>query len=63
MNNEISEREDWENDYDNSFLRRIRQRRRAEVAYVKSESMIRSEFEALAKKYGMKIESMTFSLI
>ena len=34
-----------------------------EVVSVKAESTIRSEFEALAKKHGMKIESMTFSLI
>jgi len=34
-----------------------------EVVSVKAESSIRSEIEAIAKKHGMKIESMTFSLI
>ena len=37
--------------------------KQTEVASVNAESSIRSEIEAIAKKHGMKIESMTFSLI
>ena len=34
-----------------------------EVAFVKSESTIRSEIEAIAKKHGMKIASLTLELL
>ena len=37
--------------------------KKAEIASVNAESSIRSEIEAIAKKHGMKVDSMTFSLI
>ena len=37
--------------------------KRSEVASVKPESSIRSEIEALAKKHGMKVASLTLELL
>ena len=37
--------------------------KRSEVASVKPESSIRSEIEAIAKKHGMKVDSLTLSFL
>jgi len=46
-----------------TILEKDKAEKQPEVASVKSESMVRSEFEALAKKFGLQITCLEFKLI
>ena len=50
-------------DLTGTILEKDKADKKPEVASVKSESMIRSEFEALAKKFGLQITCLGFKLI